>query len=187
MAKTFSNMPALGSQAPHFRLPEPDGKIHSLEDFQNKKVLLVMFLCNHCPFVKHIRSGISKLARDYAQKEVAIIAISSNDPIAYPADSPEKMIEEKREAGYVFPYLFDEKQSVAKAYQAACTPDFFVYDSHRELIYRGQFDDSRPSNREPITGADLRRALDLALINSVIPEKEQVASLGCNIKWRQDS
>ena len=183
MVATNSTMLALGTKAPDFDLPEPGGKNYRLDDFASAKVLVVVFLSNHCPFVKHLRSGLAKLGRDYGRKEVAIVGIAANDIHTHPADAPEKMIEEKRAAGYTFPYLFDATQEVAKAYKAACTPDFFVFDSARELVYRGQFDDSRPSNREPVTGADLRRALDAAIKGAVIPEKEQVPSIGCNIKW----
>lgn len=175
----------LGTLAPNFDLPEPGGKNYRLEDFRGKAVLVVMFLSNHCPYVKHIRKAIAELARSFVGESVAFVAINANDVVAYPEDSPEKMVLEKRSVGYGFPYLFDSTQAVAKAYQAACTPDFFVFNRNRELYYRGQFDDSRPSNREPVTGADLERAIRLALQDEAIPEKDQIPSMGCNIKWKR--
>lgn len=183
MAQTPSTMVALGSSAPPFRLPDTNGKLVSLDDFRNAPALLVMFICNHCPFVKHVRAELAKLGREYQAKGAAIIAINSNDVVKYPDDSPAKMKEEVKLAGYTFPYLFDESQSVAKAYDAACTPDFFVYDRHRKLVYRGQLDDSRPGNGLPVTGRDLRAALDAALASKAIPA-EQRPSIGCNIKWK---
>jgi hypothetical protein len=143
-----------------------------------------MFICRHCPYVAHVREGLSRLGRDYRDKSLAIVAVSANDPGAYPEDAPASLAEEAREAGYVFPYLFDESQEVAKAYHAACTPDFFVFDAQRRLAYRGQFDDSRPRNDVPVTGADLRRALDAALSGGPV-SSEQRPSVGCSIKWRE--
>jgi thiol-disulfide isomerase/thioredoxin len=155
----------------------------SLQSFDDAPALLVMFICNHCPFVKHVRDELARLGREYTPRGVGIVAISSNDPAAYPDDSPDRMREEKAEAGYVFPYLFDETQEVAAAYHAACTPDFFLFDGDRRLAYRGQLDDSRPGNGVPVTGRDLRAALDALLAGEPVPS-EQRPSLGCNIKWR---
>lgn len=184
MAATPSKMVPLGTKAPHFRLPDPSGKYYSLDDFADKPALLVMFICNHCPYVKHIRSALAQFAREYIPKGLAIVAINSNDITQYPEDSPEKMAEEARAAGYIFPYLFDETQEVAKAYGAACTPDFFLYDKERKLVYRGQFDDSRPGTALPPTGADLREAVDAVLEGRPV-SAQQKPSLGCNIKWKQ--
>ena len=183
MAATSSTMKALGTAAPDFRLPDPSGKTFSLADFREGRGLLVMFLCNHCPFVKHIRAGIADFAREYREKGLAIVAINANDVEAYPDDRPEKMAEEAKAAGYVFPYLYDETQEAAKAYSAACTPDFFLFDRERKLVYRGQFDDSRPSNGKPVTGADLRAACDAVLAGTPVPA-DQRPSIGCNIKWK---
>jgi peroxiredoxin len=176
-------MLSLGTTAPQFRLPDPDGNVVSLEDFKAAKALLVIFLCNHCPFVKHIRQGLSTFGREYRDRGLAIVAINSNDVENYPDDSPAKMKDEALEAGYTFPYLFDETQEVAKAYRAACTPDFFLFDSERRLVYRGQFDDSRPSNALPVTGGDLRTAADAVLEGQSVPEVQK-PSIGCNIKWK---
>ncbi|MBN2491277.1 MAG: thioredoxin family protein [Planctomycetes bacterium] len=183
MAATSSTMLSLGTPAPDFRLPDPAGRIHALDDFAGKPALLVAFLCNHCPFVKHIREGLAALARDYQQQGVAIVAISSNDFAAYPEDAPDKMAVEAREGGYTFPYLVDASQEVAKAYRAACTPDFFLFDRDRKLAYRGQMDGARPGNEVPVTGEDLRRALEAVLAGRPVPA-EQKPSIGCNIKWR---
>jgi len=183
MAETPSTMVALGTKAPNFRLPDTSGKTVSLEDFKDAPALLVMFICNHCPFVKHIRGGLAKFGRDFQDRRLAIVAINSNDAASYPDDSPKKMAEEVRTAGYTFPYLYDETQEVAKAYRAACTPDFFLYDRERRLIYRGQFDNSRPSNSLPVTGADLRAAAEAALAGRT-PSPDQKGSIGCNIKWK---
>ncbi len=187
MAETPSTMAPLGTQAPPFRLPDvTTGRIVSLDDFKSAPALLVMFICNHCPYVKHIRTRLAQVARDYRAKGVAVVAISSNDVREFPDDSPEKMAEEARTCGYTFPYLFDETQEVAKAYEAACTPDLYVFDANRKLVYRGQFDDSRPSNGKPVTGADLSAALDAVLAGRpVMPD--QKASVGCNIKWKPDN
>lgn len=176
-------MLALGTTAPDFRLPDTNGKLVSLGELTGHPALLVMFICNHCPFVKHVRAELAKLGRDYAPKNVAIVAISSNDAANYPDDSPAKMAEEARAAGYNFPYLYDESQAVAHAYRAACTPDFFLFDRNHRLVYRGQLDDSRPGNGIPVTGQDLRTALD-ALIGGKPVAATQKPSLGCNIKWK---
>lgn len=183
MVLTPSTMLPLGTQAPAFALPDTDGKVVSLSDFEGQKALLVMFICNHCPYVKHVRGELARIGRDYAGRSLGIVAISSNDAVAYPDDAPDKMAEEKRAAGYTFPYLYDERQEVAKAYSAACTPDFFVFDANRALIYRGQLDDSRPGNDVPLTGKDLRAALDAALAGGPAPATQR-ASMGCNIKWK---
>ena len=173
----------LGTQAPDFRLPDPSGIIVSLADFKSAPALLVVFMCNHCPYVKHIRSGLARLARDYRAGDVVVVGINSNDVASYPADSPAKMAEEAASAGYVFPYLYDETQTVAKAYRAACTPDFYLFDKNQRLVYRGQFDDSRPSNGIPVTGKDLRAAIDAVLAGKPVPPNQK-ASIGCNIKWK---
>lgn len=183
MVKTASTMLPLGTQAPDFALPNIDGQTVRLADFEKAPALLVVFMCNHCPFVKHVASGLADLAREYQKKGVAIVGISSNDVENYPQDSPAAMKQEAAEQGYTFPYLFDETQAVAKAYRAACTPDFFVFDQHQRLAYRGQMDSSRPGSDIPVTGEDLRRALDAVLASNKVDE-EQVPSIGCNIKWK---
>ena len=183
MALTASTMLPLGTTAPDFRLPDTNGKTVSLADFKDKPALLVIFLCNHCPYVKHIRSGLARLAQDYQPRGAGVVGINSNDAASYPDDSPAKMAEEVIAAGYTFPYLYDESQAVAKAYHAACTPDLFLFDRGRRLVYRGQFDASRPGNGIPVTGKDLRAALDAVLAGQP-PSPMQVASMGCNIKWK---
>ena len=183
MALTPSTMLPLGTTAPDFRLPDTSGKTVSPADFKDAPALLVIFMCNHCPYVIHIRAGLAQLARDYAPKRVAIVGINSNDVKNYPADSPAKMKDEVKTAGYIFPYLYDETQAVAKAYRAACTPDIFLFDRGRRLVYRGQFDASRPGNGIPVTGKDLRAALDAVLAGKPTSEL-QAASMGCNIKWK---
>ena len=184
MAQTASTMLPLGTPAPDFSLPEPmTGKTVSLGDFQDAPALLVMVICNHCPFVKHIRQGLIQFARDYPAKDLAIVAISANDAANYPDDSPAKIAEEAKTFGYPFPYLHDESQTVAKAYRAACTPDFFLFDAGRKLVYRGQFDGSRPGNKLPVTGSDLRAAVDALLAGQPVPSAQQ-PSIGCNIKWK---
>jgi peroxiredoxin len=183
MALTPSTMLPLGTSAPPFSLPDIAGKTVSIGDFKNAPALLVMFICNHCPYVKHVRTGLAQLAKEYQARGAAIVAISSNDVKCYPDDSPAKMALEAKEAGYTFPYLYDESQAVARAYQAACTPDFFLFDRERQLVYRGQLDDSRPGNGIPVTGSELRAALDAVLAGKPVP-KDQKASIGCNIKWK---
>jgi peroxiredoxin len=183
MVKTASTMRKLGAPAPDFRLRSVDGRMVGMHDFDEKPALLVMFICNHCPFVKHVADGLAKLANDYQPKGVAIVGINSNDSKSVPQDSPEQMVHEAEQRGYTFPYLSDETQEVAKAYGAACTPDFFLYDNQRKLVYRGQLDASRPGNTIPVTGADLRAGLDAVLAGKAPPEK-QIPSIGCNIKWR---
>ena len=173
----------LGAAAPDFKLPDTDGKLVSLAGFRGKAALLVVFMCNHCPYVIHIRAGLAQLARDYLPRDVGMVGINANDVANYPADSPAKMKEEVQSAGYIFPYLYDETQAVAKSYRAACTPDIFLFDKNQKLVYRGQFDSSRPNSGIPVTGNDLRAALDTVLAGKPVPEK-QVASIGCNIKWK---
>jgi peroxiredoxin len=183
MALTPSNMVPLGMQAPDFHLPDTTGAEVALADFAGAPALLVAFICNHCPYVKHVRAAFAKLAREYQARGVAGVGINSNDPVNYPDDSPAQMVQEKKIAGYTFPYLFDETQEVAIAYRAACTPDFFLFDRERKLVYRGQMDASRPGNSKPNDGADLRAALDAVLAGKA-PRSEQVPSVGCNIKWK---
>jgi peroxiredoxin len=184
MARTESTMMMTpGAKAPAFELRDPSGRTHSLAGFDAAPALLVAFICRHCPFVKHVRPGFAALAAEYQEKGVAVVAIASNDAKAYPEDGPAGMVEEAKEAGYSFPYLFDETQEVAKAYGAACTPDFFLFDGERRLFYRGQMDGSRPGNGVPVTGEDLRRALDAVLEGRPAPERQR-PSLGCNIKWK---
>lgn len=184
MALTPSTMLPLGTQAPDFSLPDTDGKTVSRKDFDGKKGLLVMFICNHCPYVKHVRQELARIGEEYQKKDIGVVAINANDAANYQEDSPEAMKREKAAQGYTFPYLYDATQETAKAYTAACTPDFFVFDSRGRLIYRGQLDDSRPGNDTPVTGKDLRRALDTLLTGETI-SLEQKPSIGCNIKWRR--
>jgi peroxiredoxin len=184
MARTESTMLALGTPAPAFQLPEAgSGKIVSLEDFSGKKALLVMFICRHCPFVKHVQHELARLGKDYASHSLGIVAISSNDADAYPDDSPQSLHEMASELGFNFPLCYDESQEIARAYSAVCTPDFFLFDDQRRLAYRGQLDDSRPGNGKPVTGRDLRAAID-ALLNGRPVNPNQKPSIGCNIKWR---
>lgn len=183
MVAKASTMLPLGTPAPDFALPDTESKMHTLEDFAGAKALVVAFICNHCPYVKHIQKAFVDFAKEFTPRGVAIVAINANDVSRYPDDAPEKMAEEARRLGYPFPYLFDETQEVAKAYRAACTPDFYVFDQKRFLAYRGQFDDSRPKNDIPPTGEDLRRAVEALLSGNPVP-REQKPSLGCNIKWR---
>jgi peroxiredoxin len=182
MVKTASTMLSLGTQAPDFSLPNVDGTLVSRTQFTGKP-LLVIFMCNHCPFVIHIRSELQKFAMEFQSRGLGVVGISSNDATAFPQDSPEKMKEEARSAGYTFPYLYDATQAVAKAYKAACTPDIFLFDADHSLVYRGQFDASRPGNGLPVTGADLRNACEAVLSDKPV-STEQRASIGCNIKWR---
>lgn len=184
MALTPSTMLPLGTQAPDFSLPDTDGKMVSRKDFDGKKGLLVMFICNHCPYVKHVRQELARIGEEYQKKDIGVVAINANDAASYPEDSPEAMKREKAAQGYTFPYLYDATQETAKAYTAACTPDFFVFDSRGRLVYRGQLDDSRPGNDAQVTGKDLRRALDALLTGETI-SLQQKPSIGCNIKWRR--
>jgi peroxiredoxin len=184
MARTPSTMLDLGTMAPDFNLPEPaTGKQVSLSDFKEAPGLLVVFMYNHCPYVIHIRAALAKFAREYQKQGLAVVGVNANDAENYPDDAPAKMADEVSNVGYTFPYLYDESQQVAKAYQAACTPDFFMFDAGRKLVYRGQFDGSRPGNDEPVTGADMRTAADALLAGQPI-SVDQKASLGCNIKWK---
>ncbi len=184
MALVASTMLALGTEAPDFSLPEPaTGETVSLSRFDGAPGLLVVFLSNHCPFVKHLADNFAGLAAEYQQRGIAVVGINANDVANYPDDSPAKMVEEVARRGYTFPYLFDESQEVAKAYRAACTPDFFLFDADRRLVYRGQYDASRPSLDVPVTGRDLRAAIEAALGGGA-SAAEQVPSVGCNIKWR---
>lgn len=170
--------------APDFSLPDvTSGRTVCREDFAGRDVLLVMFLSRHCPYVKHIEKELARLSRDYARKNVGIVAISSNDADQYPDDAPSGLALQAREAGFGFPYLYDETQTVAKSFAAACTPDFFLFDKGRRLIYRGQLDDSRPGNNKPVTGKDLRTALDTTLMGQPVPTTQR-PSTGCNIKWK---
>ncbi len=183
MVAVNSTMLPLGTKAPGFELPDTKGALVKLKDFQGAQALVVVFICNHCPYVKHLRNGLAQFARDYSPRGIGIVGINANDVDSYPADSPANMAKEAREAGYIFPYLYDAAQAVAKAYRAACTPDFYVFDREQRLVYRGQFDDSRPGNGVPVTGKDLRSALD-ALLGHQPVSRNQKASIGCNIKWK---
>ena len=184
MAQTFSTMMPLGTRAPAFTLPDTvSGKDKYLDALKGPKGTVVMFICNHCPYVKHINGELVRVARDYQRRGIGFIAISSNDVANYPEDAPDKMRAAARELGYPFPYLYDESQDVAKAYQAACTPDFYVFDAKLLCVYRGQFDDSRPKGGKGATGRDLRRALDAVLEGTPV-DADQKPSVGCNIKWK---
>jgi peroxiredoxin len=183
MVAVNSTMLPLGTKAPDFALPDTNGKTVSLADLKKAQALVVIFMCNHCPYVKHIRAGLAQLARDYVPKGVAVVGISSNDVENYPQDGPKKMAEEAKSAGYIFPYLYDETQEVAKAYRAACTPDIYAFDGEQRLAYRGQLDDSRPGTNIPVTGKDVRAALDGLLAGKAV-SSNQKASIGCNIKWK---
>ncbi len=183
MASTESTMLELGTGAPDFELPDTDGKLRRLQDFAASKALLVAFICNHCPYVVRIADSLASFAREYEPKGLAMVAINANDVENYPEDSPEKMRAEVSLRGYTFPYLFDESQAVAKAYMAACTPDFFLFDADRKLVYRGQFDAARPRNQAAADGKDMRAAVDTVLAGETI-SGEQLASMGCNIKWK---
>lgn len=183
MTLTASVMRELGSPLPAFSLPDTDGRTVSDSDFTAAAGLLVVFWCNHCPFVKHIKRAFAAFAAEYQTRGIAIVAINANDSVSHPQDAPERMQEERAAFGYVFPYLHDAEQAVARAFQASCTPDFFLYDRDRRLCYRGQFDASRPGNSEPVTGADLRAAADAVLAGRAVAPEQQ-PSIGCNIKWR---
>jgi peroxiredoxin len=173
----------LGTKAPQFSLTNVDGRTVSLSDFHGAPALVVIFMCNHCPYVKHVAPVLARLAQEYQAKGVAVVGINSNDPSQYPDDSPEQMVHEVERRGYTFAYLFDESQEVAKAYRAACTPDFYVFDRQQRLAYRGQMDASRPDSGIPVTGEDLRQALDAVLADKPVPQAQK-PSLGCNIKWK---
>jgi peroxiredoxin len=185
MAKTLSTMQDLGTRAPDFSLPDVvSGMTISLSDFREEKALLVMFICRHCPFVKHVQDELARIGRDYAGKSVSIVAISSNDADAFPDDSPASLKAMAEQLGFTFPFCYDESQETAKAYSAACTPDFYLFDQARRLAYRGQLDDSRPDNGLPVNGRDLRAAID-AVLNDRKPHEDQKPSVGCNIKWKE--
>jgi len=186
MVKTASQPLSMGMIAPDFLLPDTNGEIMSLSDFIDSPVLVLVFMCNHCPFVKHVAPELAELARDYQRRGVAVVGINSNDAQAYPDDSPEKMAQEVVQRDYTFPYLFDATQEVAKAYRAACTPDFYVFDKDRRLVYHGQMDDSRPGGAAAATGDDLRKAIDATLAGQPIPFAQK-PSIGCNIKWKPGS
>ncbi len=183
MVLTASTMLALGATAPPFSLPDTSGTIVCLDDFKDTAGLLVVFMCNHCPYVKHIQQELVAIGREYGPQGIAMVGINANDAAAYPEDSFELMAATTAQVGYPFPYLYDASQEVAKAYRAACTPDIFLFDGDRRLVYRGQLDDSRPGKEVPVTGRDLRQALDALLAGRPISE-EQLPSMGCNIKWR---
>ncbi|RUR79251.1 thioredoxin family protein [Chlorogloeopsis fritschii PCC 6912] len=184
MALTASTMLPIGTQAPDFNLPDVvSQQTISLSTFADKKALLVMFICRHCPFVKHVQAELAKLGQDYFQSDLGIVAISANDANNYPDDAPDSLKTMAKELGFQFPLCYDESQETAKTYTAACTPDFFLFDSDRKLVYRGQLDDSRPSNNKPVTGADLRAAIEAVLANKAV-NPDQKPSIGCNIKWK---
>ena len=183
MAAVTSIMLPLGTEAPAFQLPDTQGKTISISDFRDAPALLVVFMCNHCPYVKHIRESLVELVKEYQAKGVAVVAINANDVDAYPEDSPELMARDAETYGYTFPYLYDQTQQVARAYKAACTPDFFLFDRDRRLVYRGQIDSSRPGNDKPLSGEDLRAALEAVLAGGQI-SAQQKPSMGCNIKWK---
>lgn len=183
MSLTPSTMQELGSIAPDFTLNAPDGKEFRLSGVEIKNGLLVCFICNHCPYVIHIREKLVEMIKKYQEKGVVVVAINSNDYSVYPDDSPKRMSRDIEQFNYTFPYLVDQSQEVAKAYKAACTPDFFLYNPNRELVYRGQFDSARPGNSEPITGDDLTTAVELVIVGGVVPGTQR-PSMGCNIKWK---
>ncbi len=183
MAVAESTMLELGTAAPEFNLPKPDGSLVQLADFVSADALVVAFICNHCPFVVHIREGLVAYAVEYAQQNVALVAINANDFVTYRGDSPERMQEEIDQFGYSFPYVYDESQEVAKAYRAACTPEFYLFDADRKLVYRGRFDAATPGNSVPVTGDELRRATD-ALLAGATPDADQKPGIGCSIKWK---
>ena len=182
MVKTASTMLPLGTRASHFSLINVDSKMVSLADFEEAPALVMIFMCNHCPFVKHLAASLAQFGAEYQAKGAAVVAISSNEVANYPQDSPEQMVHEAEEQGYTFPYLYDETQEVSIAYRAACTPDFYLFDQEQKLVYRGQYDSSRPGDGQPITGADLRQAVDAVLAGNAVSE-DQTPSIGCNIKW----
>ena len=184
MALTPSTMLALGTKAPAFRLPDAvSGKTVSLETFAGKRALLVMFICRHCPYVVHVREELARIGTDYAARDIGIVAISANDAASYPDDAPPRLQAMANELGFTFSFCYDESQATAKAYTAACTPDFFLFDASRNLVYRGQLDDSRPGNGKPLNGRDLRAAIDTILAGKPV-SPDQKPSIGCNIKWK---
>lgn len=184
MALTSSTMLPLGTSAPDFQLPDvTSGEIISLQTFSDRQLLLVMFICQHCPFVKHVQQELARIGKDYVDRSLGIVAISANDIVNYPNDAPDKLKAMARELEFEFPFGYDESQETAKAYSAACTPDFFLFDKDRKLAYRGQLDDSRPSNDKPVTGKDLRAAIEALLAGKEV-DSERKPSIGCNIKWK---
>lgn len=183
MVRTPSTMLPLGTEAEDFSLTNIDGRTLSFADVAGERGTVLMFICNHCPFVKHVANELAAIGYEYMPKGVGMVAINSNDVAAHPADSPEQMIHESEQRGYSFPYLFDETQEVAKAYSAACTPDFYLFDGNHKLVYRGQLDGSRPDSGVPVTGEDLRKAIDALLESRPLPQPQH-PSIGCNIKWR---
>jgi peroxiredoxin len=183
MVRTSSTMLSLGTTAPDFLLLDVSGRTLSWKDVAGENGTIVMFICNHCPFVKHVADELTRLGHDYRPRGIGMVAINSNDVASYPADSPEQMVHEAEQRGYPFPYLYDETQEVAKAYHAACTPDFYLFDRDARLIYRGQLDGSRPDSGLPVTGSDLRQAIDAVLNGGDVPAA-QIPSIGCNIKWK---
>ena len=187
MALTESIMLELGTRTPDLSLPDViSGETVSLKSFANKKALLVMFICQHCPYVQHVKEELTRLGRDYAKREIGIVAVSSNDAKNYPDDAPDQLKKMALSLGFTFPFCYDETQQVARAYTAACTPDFFLFDERRQLVYRGQLDDSRPGNGKPVTGWDLRAAIEAVLIGKPV-SRDQKPSVGCNIKWKRGS
>jgi len=184
MVRTASTMLPLGTQAPPFSLADTDGKTVSVSDFSGSPALLVIFMCNHCPYVKHVAEELKSLSDHYMPRGLAVVGISSNDAEKYPDDSPQAMAKEKQARGYPFPYLYDADQSVAQAYAAACTPDFYLFDGEMKLAYRGQLDSSRPKSNIPVSGEDLRAAIDAVLAGQA-PSPQQTPSIGCNIKWKE--
>lgn len=183
MVRTASTMLPLGTEAPNFQLPDCSGRLVARDDFRGQRGLLVVFMCNHCPYVKHVAPELAKLADEYMARGIAVVGISSNDVASHPEDAPEQMQQEASAQGYHFPYLYDESQQVARDYRAACTPDFFLFDGDFKLVYRGQMDDTRPKQGTVPNGSDLRRALDALLGQQPIPEPQK-PSIGCNIKWK---
>jgi thioredoxin-related protein len=183
MAETASTMLELGSLAPDFSLADTNGKNVIRDAAMGERGLLMIFMCNHCPYVIHLREELARLGKDYMAKGFGVVAVNANDVETHPDDSPKKMAQEVKKSGYTFAYLYDETQEVAKAYHAACTPDFFLFDQNKKLVYRGQLDDSRPGNGQPVTGEDLRGAMDALLAGGPISSK-QIPSMGCNIKWK---
>lgn len=186
MVKTASTMLPLGTTTPDFSLINVDGQTVCRDDVKDASALLVIFMCNHCPFVVHIAPQLAQFALDYRDTGLAIVAISSNDVSSHPQDSPEQMVHEVEQRGYIFPYLYDEEQEVAKVFRAACTPDFFLFDGNQELVYRGQFDSSRPDSATPVSGEDLRQAVDAVLAGQQVVT-DQKPSIGCNIKWKEQA
>ena len=186
MVLTASTMLPLGTQAPYFSLPDVTSrnKTVTLQSYSDKEALLIMFICSHCPYVKHVQAELARLGRDYRERSLGIVAVSSNDPAVQPEDAPDRLRQMAERLGFIFPFCFDETQEVAKSYTAACTPDFFLFDNERKLVYRGQLDDSRPGNDQPINGHSLRAAIDAVLEKGPI-SADQRASLGCNIKWKK--